>query len=175
MGWLLVLGFAGFLRTAELIHLKKKEVVMGTQAGHQEAVLLLEGTKGTKRNLLPFDKVVIHEKLALQAVQFLCKGLQPGDCLSQMSNYKFRALFKSLVEALGLSDLGYMAYSIRRGGVTSAYRQGVPLDTLVTQGRWQHLPTARLYIDAGFNPYHNKLSFPEPKPEIRPCKNILLL
>ena len=81
---------------------------------------------------------------SLQAIQFLCKGLQPGDSLSQMSNYQFRSLFKSLIDALGLSDLGYMPYSIRRGGVTSAYRQGVLLDTLVTEGRWHHLPTARL-------------------------------
>ena len=67
-----------------------------------------------------------------------------------MPNYQFRSLFKSLLTALGLENLGYMPYSLRRGGVTSAYRQGIPLmDTLVTQGRWQHLPTARIYIDAG--------------------------
>ena len=96
MGWLLALGFSGFLRTSELVSLKKKEVVLGPNTSQQEAVLLLENTKGTKRNLLPFDKVSIP------------------------------------AGSLGLSDLGYMPNSLRQGGVTSAYKQGVPMDTLVT-------------------------------------------
>ena len=104
MGWLLALGFSGFLRTSELVSLKKKEVVLGPNTSQQEAVLLLENTKSTKRNLLPFDKVVLHEKVALKALHFLCQGLQPGDTLSQRSNYQFRSLFRSLLEALGLSD-----------------------------------------------------------------------
>ena len=82
-------------------------------------------TKGTKRNFLPLDKVVLHEKVAIQAVKQLCKGLQPGATLSQMSNHQFRSLFRSVLEALGLDNMGYMPYSLRRGGVTSAYRQGV--------------------------------------------------
>ena len=149
LGWLLILGFSGFLRTSELLNLKKKEVVGADKASCSEAVLLLENTKGTKRNFLPLDKVVLHEKVAIQAVKPLCKGLQPGDTLSQMSNHQFRSLFRSVLEALGLDNMGYMPYRLRRGGVTSAYLQGVPMDMLVTQGRWQHLPTARIYIDAG--------------------------
>ena len=149
MGWLLVLGFSGFLRTSELLTIRKKDVVCPNLGSPTEAVLLLEDTKGTKRNLLPFDKVVLQETVAIQAIQQLLAGLQPGDTLSQMTNYQFRSLFKSLLAALGLDNMGYMPYSLRRGGVTSAYRQGVPLDTLVTQGRWQHVPTARIYIDSG--------------------------
>jgi integrase len=149
MGWLLILGFAAFLRTSELITIERKEVVLPQHGRPQEAVLLLSDTKGTKKNLLPLDKVVIQEKLCLQALQQLCKGLQPGDSLSQQSNRQFRKLFKDLLHALQLGNQGYMPYSLRRGGVTSAYKLGVPLDVLVTQGRWQHLPTARLYIDHG--------------------------
>ena len=84
-----------------------------------------------------------------------------------MTNYQFRSLFRSLLEALGLDNMGYMPYSLRRGGVTSAYRQGVPLDSLVTQGRWQHIPTARLYIDPGVQAL-TQISFP-PKTQAR-CK-----
>ena len=149
MGWLLILGFAAFLRTSELITIERKEVVLPQHGRPQEAVLLLSDTKGIKKNLLPLDKVVIQEKLCLQALQQLCKGLQPGDSLSQQSNRQFRKLFKDLLHALQLGNQGYMPYSLRRGGVTSAYKLGVPLDVLVTQGRWQHLPTARLYIDHG--------------------------
>ena len=159
MAWLLVVGFSGFLRTSELINLKKKDVAGLQQSSPSELVLLMESTKGTKRNFLPLDKVVLHEKIAIRALQWLCKDLQPGDTLSQMSHYQFRSLFKNLLEALGLQDMGYMPYSLRRGGVTSAFRQGVPMDTLVTQGRWQHVPTARIYIDAGVQALAH-LSFP---------------
>ena len=149
MGWLLVLGFSGFLRTSELLLLQRKEVILPSDGRPQEAVLLLSNTKGTKKNLLPLDKVVLQEKLAIQALSELCHGLQPGDTLAQQSPHQFRGLFRDLLHALHLQDYGYMPYSLRRGGVTSAYRLGVSLDVLVTQGRWQHLPTARLYIDAG--------------------------
>ena len=149
MGWLLVLGFSGFLRTSELLLLERKEVILPADGRPQEAVLLLNSTKGTKKNLLPLDKVVLQEKLAIRALTELCAGLQPGDTLSQQSSHQFRRLFQDLLEALHLQQQGYMPYSLRRGGVTSAYRLGIPLDVLVTQGRWQHMPTARLYIDAG--------------------------
>eukprot|EP00435_Cladocopium_sp_Y103_P030320 s1304_g7.t1 len=135
MGWLLILGFSAFLRTSELLHLERREVVLPSDGRPQEAVLLLQDTKGTKKNLLPLDKVVLQEKLALQALDYLCRGLQPGDTLSQQSNHQFRTLFRDLLQALQLHNDGYAPYSLRRGGVTSAYRLGIPLDVLVTQGR----------------------------------------
>lgn len=149
LGWLLVLGFSAFLRTSELLKLQRKEVILPSTAGPREAVILLATTKGTKKNFLPLDKIVLQERLALQALDHLCQGIQPGDTLSQLSNHQFRRLFRDILVELKLHESGYMPYSLRRGGVTSAYRTGVSLDVLVTQGRWQHLPTARLYIDAG--------------------------
>eukprot|EP00438_Fugacium_kawagutii_P007781 Skav218540 [mRNA] locus=scaffold3191:31434:32444:+ [translate_table: standard] len=149
MGWLLVLGFAGFLRTSELLQLKRKDVMLPKPGQTQEAVLFLEATKTTKKNFLPIDKVVLEEKIALQALTWLVQGLAPGDTLSQMTNYAFRKLWKEVIAHLHLSECGYMPYSLRRGAATSAYKQGTPLDVLVTKGRWQHIPTARIYLDQG--------------------------
>ena len=125
MSWLLVLGFSGFLRTSELLLLERKEVILPADGRPQEAVLLLSSTKGTKKNLLPLDKVVLQERLAIRALTELCAGLQPGDALSQQS-HQFRRLFQDLLEALHLQQQGYMPYSLRRGGVTSAYRLDIP-------------------------------------------------
>lgn len=135
-------------------------------------MLLLGSTKGTKRNLLPTDTVVLDEKLALQALRFLCTGLQPGDTLSQMTNHQFRSLFSDVLAALQLNNLGYKPYSLRRGGVTSAYKQGTSLDVLVIQGRWQHLPTARIYIDAGLQSLTN-ISHPPRAKALRAAKLII--
>eukprot|EP00438_Fugacium_kawagutii_P028597 Skav226689 [mRNA] locus=scaffold3971:127189:127818:- [translate_table: standard] len=47
MGWLLVLGFTGLLRTTEMLSLRKKDVILPSQPQSlQEAVLLLPSTKG---------------------------------------------------------------------------------------------------------------------------------
>ena len=59
-------------------------------------------------------------------------GVSNLETLSQQSNRQFRKLFKELLHALQLENQGYMPYSLRRGGVTSAYKLGVPLDVLVT-------------------------------------------
>eukprot|EP00438_Fugacium_kawagutii_P016319 Skav222801 [mRNA] locus=scaffold1419:399983:408357:+ [translate_table: standard] len=149
MGWLLVLGFAAMLRTSELLNLKVKDVHLPKPHQPKEAVVLLTNTKSAKRNFLPLEKVVIDEQTGLQALHWLIKGLSPGDTLSQVSNYAFRKLWKDLLVELRLDQCGYMPYSLRRGAATSAYKQGVPLDVLVTKGRWQHIPTARIYLDQG--------------------------
>eukprot|EP00438_Fugacium_kawagutii_P025235 Skav236124 [mRNA] locus=scaffold900:157689:158519:- [translate_table: standard] len=149
LGWLIVLGFAGMLRTTELLTLKKKDVVLPAHASPNEAVLLLPSTKSTKRCLLPLDKVVITETTGIRALQELCAGLQPGETLSQLSTSKFRRLWAQILEELGLHNQGYQPYSLRRGAATSAYRQGMTLDSLVTKGRWQHITTARIYLDQG--------------------------
>ena len=80
-----VLGFSAFLRTSELFLLQRKKVLLPSDGRPQEAVVLLSNTKGTKKKLLPLDKVVLQEKIALQVLQALCTGLQPGDTLSQQS------------------------------------------------------------------------------------------
>ena len=70
---------------------------------------------------------MLQERLALQALEQLCEGIQPGDALSQLSNHQFRRLFRDLLVELKLHEAGYMPYSLSRGGVTSAYRTGVSL------------------------------------------------
>ena len=96
-------GFRRKLRTSELVQLKRKEVALPQANSLQEAVLLLDSSKGTKRNLLPINKIVLDEKLALQALRFLCQGLKPGETLSQVTNLQFRTLFKDLLAALHLA------------------------------------------------------------------------
>lgn len=148
LGWLLVLGFSAFLRTSELINLQQKDA-MPTTGQPNEAVLFFESTNSTKRTFLPLNKVVVHDKIALQALKRLLTGLAARDTLSQLTNYAFRKLWKDLLHELKLEGCGYMPYSIRRGAATSAYKEGVSLDVLVTKGRWQHIPTARIYLDQG--------------------------
>ena len=131
-----------------MIQLQRKDCIIPIDEG-QPPVVILIGTKTTKKNLLPLEKLVVEEALAQKALRFLTKGLKPGDTLSQMSNHTFRSLWQSLLVALDLSGLGFAPYSLRRGGATSAYRNGAILDVLMTRGRWSHQKTARLYLGQG--------------------------
>ena len=65
-------GFSGILHISELFQLECKEVLLPADGRPQEAVLLLRITKHTMKNLLPLDKVVLQEKLAIQALIPLC-------------------------------------------------------------------------------------------------------
>ena len=147
MGWLLVLGFSMFLRTGEILNVRRKDVILPKDGS--EPILLLEDTKTSKKNFLPLEKLGVDEKICAVALDHLCRHLEPGDRLCQHTNYVFRKLWANLLEYFGLTKLGYMPYSLRRGGATSAYKAGVSLDVLVTKGRWQHVATARLYLDQG--------------------------
>ena len=104
---------------------------------------------GAKRSLLPLERVEICEKSTVMAFKALLKNKKPGDLLWTQSRSAFMTLWHSIVESLHLSNMNFFPYSLRRGGATSAYRAGSSLDQLVSAGRWQHVSTARLYLDTG--------------------------
>ena len=74
-----------------------------------------------------------------------------------------------MVAHLKLEKLNYMPYSLRRGAATSAYREGMGFDQLLSKGRWQHIATARLYLDQALQelaaisiPMESEPSFAQP-------------
>eukprot|EP00435_Cladocopium_sp_Y103_P014954 s2049_g3.t1 len=145
LGWLFVVGFTLFLRTGELLQIRAQDVAMSQHTG----VLYLPPSKGGKRLLLPLERVELGEAITFRAFRELLKAKKPGDYLWPYSRQKFMDLWHSLVEALKLQDCNFFPYSLRRGGASSAYRAGSTLDQLVTKGRWQHVSTARIYLDTG--------------------------
>ena len=61
----------------------------------------------------------------------------------------FRRRFEELLQTAGLGGLGFKPYSLRRGGATSAFRSGQPLEEVLMRGRWRHVRVARPYIVDG--------------------------
>ena len=53
------------------------------------------------------------------------------------------------MEELGLGELGYKPYSLRRGGATEDFRQHGRLDRALLRGRWKGHTAARQYILEG--------------------------
>ena len=115
--------------------------------GRSVAILFLHDTKTARRNFLTNEKVLITEKSGLACLRTLCHKRRPDEKLVDFSPAAFRSLWKEVVVHLGLESFNYLPYSLRRGGATSAYVQGMKFDQLLAKGRWQHVATARIYLD----------------------------
>ena len=152
MGHMLVVGYTAYLRTGEMFRIRREHVVLPhTRAG--TAIIFLQDTKTSQRKQLTWEKVIIKEQQALACLHCLCEGRRGPDFLVDMSIFQFRKLWKDGVKALALEDQKIQPYSIRRGGATSAYRLGATFESLMQQGRWANVATARIYLDEAIQEY----------------------
>ena len=147
-GHMIIVAFSCFLRTGEMFQVRRQDVVL-PKTKHQGAIIFLKDTKGGQRKQIQWEKVTVYEKVALDCLSALCKAKKGGEALLDLSIYRFRSVWKEAVKELKLEHLKVQPYSIRRGGATSAYRQGMSFEELVSRGRWAHITTARIYLDEG--------------------------
>ena len=143
--YLVVVGFALFLRTGELLQLAPQHVTLSSKL----AIIFVEGSKGSKRSFLPLERLEIDKPTALSALRWLIKNGKGKTPFWGESRRSFMDTWHEIAAHLKLPPGLFKPYSLRRGGATSAYKNGCPLDTLVSKGRWQHLHTARIYLDTG--------------------------
>eukprot|EP00435_Cladocopium_sp_Y103_P045195 s780_g12.t3 len=153
---LIIVGFCGLLRTGEMFALQRSNVLLSKRK-HQPSILFLYNTKTTKRNLLEAEKVLIYEESAQDCLRYLCKGKSPEDNLVEVSPPKFRSFWKEVTEVvqhLGLEQLNYLPYSLRRGGATSAYREGAVSIHLGPSGSPKE-PEALMRLEEAFDKLAN--------------------
>ena len=67
--WLLVVGFALFLRTGEIFQLAPHHVTLARKS----AIVFVEGSKGSKQTFLALERLEIDEPTALLALRNLLK------------------------------------------------------------------------------------------------------
>jgi len=146
MADMLVVAYSAYLRTGEMFRIRREHVVLPTTSG-ESAIIFLQDTKTTQRKQISWEKVLIREKQALACLQSLCTNRRGPDFLLDLSIYRFRKLWADSVKQLQLNDHKIQPYSIRRGGATSAYRLGATFESLMQQGRWANVATARIYLD----------------------------
>ena len=56
---------------------------------------------------------------------------------SPLTRYQFSALLKEGIKAMGLSPAEFSPHSFRIGAATSAAVGGIPIDRIMTMGRWR--------------------------------------
>eukprot|EP00438_Fugacium_kawagutii_P030064 Skav225587 [mRNA] locus=scaffold901:108728:113061:+ [translate_table: standard] len=122
----ILVAFDFFLRTGELFTIRRNQVEF---SGHT-AALQLQNTKSSGHQIHS-ERLLAWDRLSVQALHFLCRGLQPGDFLLSSSAARFRTLWHRAVHFFLLGDYFIQPYSLRRGGATSAFRRGVTFDQLL--------------------------------------------
>ena len=72
-------------------------------------------------------------------------GLGRGDLLLRGSLPKLRTWIAECLAELCLGDVGYTAYSLRRGGASYFHKCTGDLARRLLRGRWENTKTARIY------------------------------
>ena len=163
----LLVGFYTMLRTGELLVLKASDMMCATR---QRQVLLSLGlTKGGKR-MGAAESVVLGQTDVVGLVRHW-KSLVSSSKFLAPKPATWRKLFNESLEALGMSQLGFRPYSLRRGGATFWFSKHQSLDRILVQGRWQTQRSARIYINEGLAILAS-LQIPVQDPRIKPFLQI---
>ena len=139
---LLLVGFLAFLRTSEMVFLKFSQLHVSADG----AIILVLPSSKTSRDK-PESISVNDVKVA--ALLLYLRQQAKSDRIWDGSVPQFRAYLSHFCAFLSLEEHHFTAYSIRRGGASSAFPRGTSFDQLLVTGRWQSIKTARIYLDTG--------------------------
>eukprot|EP00435_Cladocopium_sp_Y103_P026272 s118_g6.t1 len=143
LAFLILLGFVAFLRTGEIAGLTTTRIQVDGPTG--QIILALPATKTSK---LKMESVEVEDvNLAALALHVLAR--HPGGAIGNLTPNLFRSKLKLLLATLDLTHHNFTGYSLRRGGASHAFTQGLHFDRLLVMGRWQSIKTARQYLDSG--------------------------
>ena len=139
----LYVAFHCLLRTGEFVGLQLSQL----RGNRSSMTLVLTDTKTSKRHGAT-EYVNLDCTVARILVEWSRLRLGHGP-LIQLSQTKFRSLWKSLVQQAGLDPEIFQPYSVRRGGATFDYIDSGSLDRSLLRGRWQSIRAARVYVREG--------------------------
>lgn len=146
-GLSLLLGYYGLLRTGELLEIRASQVFV--EGPKKPAVISLGLTKGGKR-MGAAESITISVELCLSWLVAWKKKASTQQKLCD-TPARWRAMFVQCLNAIGIGDVNFRPYSLRRGGATHWFSKHGSLDRVIVQGRWQAQRTARVYINEGLS------------------------
>ena len=141
----LLLGFFGLLRPGELMQVRAAHFVF--TAGSRIAVLTLPFTKSGQRLQSVAESVILEDPTTVACARAVVGQLKAEDLIFPGGDKMFRDQFRSTCKFAGLPAVGWLPYSLRRGGATTHFLLEGSLDKTVVRGRWKSVRTARIYID----------------------------
>jgi Phage integrase family len=138
----ILVAFAGWLRIGELTRLVATDVMdmQTTQAAPQRTFLSIRQAKTGKN-----QSVELKDPHAIQLLRELRKERKGNDLLFGVNATQLRKLFRQSCAALGLGNT-YTPHSLRHGGATRAFMEGMRVEDVMVHGRWAANKSARTYL-----------------------------
>ena len=142
----LLLGFFGLLRTTEALSIRACHVTFSNDG--QKAVISLPLTKSGQRRGWT-ENVIFEDVGILLLLREICNCRAPHERLLHLSPFRFRKIWKWMLDYLQVSNLALTPYSLRRGGATQMWIDTSDLTKVMMVGRWEHMKTCRIYVVDG--------------------------
>ena len=147
--FLILTGFDCFLRSGEMLSLVIDDVVMDAD---NRGVIKLEHTKTGQRHAA-FEASTINDPACIRLFRKYLRGLPSStsrqNYIFMPKPHRFYQLFKDGLRWLGLEDVGFHPYSLRRGGATAYFRATRNMEATLDRGRWASARVARIYVNDG--------------------------
>jgi len=151
-----LLGFHCYLRINEICNLKIRDVVFNGDSRVGTAMSVLATIRLARTKTGENQAVnVTDPHVAAVLYDYICSITNINSIatcrrsLFGFSAARYRSLFGSAVDALGLGDVGYTPHSLRHGGCTRDFMLNVPLLHIQYRGRWRSEASLRTYVNTG--------------------------
>jgi hypothetical protein len=140
----LLLGFAGLLRTGEILALTTNH--MSVHGSGSLLVLTLPNTKSGFRKG-ETEHVLIYDQAIIELTKKVISYKAPGASLLDMTFREFSGKICDLAACFGCRDPTLTPYCLSRGGATWHFTTYKSYDSTQALGRWGSAKTARQYIN----------------------------
>lgn len=143
-----LIAYDGYFRTAsELLTLRVKDFRYSRVAStrHSNYICRLEHTKTGSNKLVTLTMPELGEAL----ISYIrVRGLKNRDRIFQFSPVRYRFRFRMVAEMMGWKPVGFVPHSLRHGHASDDFINGVPIETIMTRGRWKSIDSTRHYIQS---------------------------
>ena len=141
LAFIFLLSFVLFLRPSEALGIRALDISFEKDC--QSMVINLGYTKAGQRKGQKEIVTCRNPQLCILA-KMIVKDLAPGDYIYQKVMYNYRSEFYRVLKNIGLDELNFKPYSLRRGGATAAFRKGASWERIAETGRWRAHQTMRI-------------------------------
>jgi hypothetical protein len=142
-----LLAFDCYLRSGETVGLRVSDVAdtgdIRLGSSFRGMALRLRKCKTGKNQWVTVKRPVVQRLL-----RSLMASRSPSDLVFGFDSPRFLARFKAACRILGLSA-DYVVHSLRHGGATADFLEGISVEDILLRGRWASTKSARIYIQSG--------------------------
>lgn len=153
-----LLAFDCLLRKSELLSLKLKDVAFnndartGSSINQHTIAIRLTKTKTGKDQYVVLLNPSVARLLKFHYHRRLKKDKASNDdLLFPISSFQYSKSFHLACSTVGLGHIPFVPHSLRHGGATHCYMNGMTIETILHRGRWKSTASAAIYVRSGFS------------------------